>query len=173
MGLFIANSEWPLVDVATNAAKLPHPPNPPEQAHESNQKMEDFLAYGKRTPDKEVLPQESLRARFPTLAGRWERSLAGVTTLRLTRVGEDRYTVSLKTGGCFGYWQLNRAARYVNGVLVLDRPIIDYVSDDPYQHLYSLLVRGRNCLIPAGEVGRFQEDLATNHFPSPFALVQK
>jgi hypothetical protein len=51
-------------------------------------------------------------------------------------------SVNLQTSGCVGGWTLRRTGRYSDGVLELDRPVLEYCPVT-YQKLYAIRVAGQ------------------------------
>jgi hypothetical protein len=81
------------------------------------------------------------------------------TTLSIPSVAGGAFRVAFETAGCLGHWRLRRIARFVDGVLELDRPVKEYFPLT-YRTLYAVRVAEVDYLVPAAGVEQFQNGLS-------------
>ena len=94
-------------------------------------------------PDKETFlaPPAFLRCRADDLTGTWKLPASTESArLRLSRRKEDppdTYRVAFEARGCLMNWSLERTATYRDGVLILNRAVVDY-DESCYIRVYTI-----------------------------------
>lgn len=105
-------------------------------------------------PEHSQLPIRSIRHRKMEIAGEWDRRGGhDGSHLSIEPSGKHTYAVAFRTAGCFGDWHLERSAKYINGVLTLDRPVEEQ-NGFTYKRLYAVRIAGEEYLLPSVAVAR-------------------
>jgi hypothetical protein len=107
-------------------------------------------------PADRIRPDESLIAPGMAIAGTWRATIGRLLTITPQENGE--YSVLLSTGGCLGHWKLERTAKFHDGVLTLNHPLVEY-APNIYDTIYAVRVGGRDYLLAASDIGFFQKEL--------------
>ena len=110
-------------------------------------------------PEDSSVPLEALRVRDLDLAGTWTDRV-GWTKMAIQLLTDGRYSVSFLSHarcGLGGSVQLERSADYVDGVILLNRPVRE-LSGITYDRLYSVRIEDAICLIPSVRVTGVQGD---------------
>ena len=86
----------------------------------------------------------------------WHESL----TLDINKTGNNDYNVVISVNGDVGFWKLFRKASFKNGLLVFDRPILDYGSNEAYRYVYLLRVHNAPVFLthPIAKLIKFEEN---------------
>jgi hypothetical protein len=110
--------------------------------------VERRLDRWKPTKENDWAPSPAIQRPQTDIAGTWQvsRGLDG-SSLVITRSGPGSYDITLQTAGCLGSWTLRRTGRYSAGVLVLNRPVQEYLPIT-YQKLYAVRIGSAECLVP-------------------------
>ncbi len=68
---------------------------------------------------------------------------------KVQKVGKGKYTVVFQFGNCTTMFSFRRTARYENGVLILNKPVMDSSAGNspPYNRLYSVRFQGKDYLL--------------------------
>jgi hypothetical protein len=107
-------------------------------------------------------PDLSLVAPDVALAGNWSvsRHRQG-SRLELSPDAAGNWRARFETGGCLGRCALDRTAQFTNGVLLLDRPVSEYLPVT-YDRLYAIRFDGQDFLLPEAMVEEFEEAIAAD-----------
>ncbi len=81
-------------------------------------------------------------------------------TLDINKTEDDDYSVVISVKGDVGSWTLFRKASFKNGLLVFDRPIMDYGSNEAYRYMYLLRVNNAPAFLthPIAKLIKFEEN---------------
>jgi len=116
----------------------------------------------KWTPGKEDSrqPNKKIMAADTEIVGEWVVNRGGhdYTTLSISRNG-DRLSISFYTGGCLTEWELERTGMFSEGVLLLDRPVEEYLPLT-YKKLYAGRIDGKELLVSSAAVREFEKALS-------------
>ncbi|MBI5687503.1 MAG: hypothetical protein HZC54_20725 [Verrucomicrobia bacterium] len=73
------------------------------------------------------------------LTGKWDKpAMFDNISLTLKKRNDERYDVDCDAGGCCAAWTLKRTGSFDGGVLILDRPVRQYVPRPPFRFFYLL-----------------------------------
>jgi hypothetical protein len=90
------------------------------------------------------------------LTGKWStKSRMEWSTLALTSIGSNTYSVAFQTGGCLARWKLSRRATFKDGTLSFNRPIEEY-APATYDRAYLVRLGGKLRLISPGGLSSFE-----------------
>jgi hypothetical protein len=100
--------------------------------------IEEKISLWKRTKDNNAFPSESQRCTVSDVSGVWKRG-GGMdyTTIKLFPMKSGRYRLLFSTGGCLSHWSLELTATYRDGVLLLNRPVEEYIPA-VYDRLFTI-----------------------------------
>lgn len=105
-----------------------------------------------------VLSDNSLIAADMSLMGKWvNRHRLNFTAFTLTNRMDGRFYVSFTTGGCLGSCELSRVGTMVDGAVVLDGAVAEYVGR-VYDTIYAIRVGNTEYLLPAESVPAFERE---------------
>ncbi len=112
------------------------------------------------TQESTITPLAAISAPDIDIAGTW---VASGSTLEVHR-NTDHFDVMFSTGGSVRWWKLNRAGRFNDGVLALDRPVKEYCPMT-YSKLFAVRVAGEEFLVPSVRLAQFQIWLSADGTP--------
>lgn len=123
---------WAVASVVICSASKVHAqdngksPDLPQEKTSTSKSIEELLSKWKRDKKTAVLaPHQRIIAE--NLSGVWQRSTGWDSTIfELFPIGPDTYKILFWTRGCLGGWTLERTGVYKDGILVLNRPVIEY-----------------------------------------------
>lgn len=123
--------------------------------------VEDELRGWQPGSEHAQLPAKAIRRAIKDITGEWIARHSGhcCTWLNIWRTRQGSYYVEFKTLGCVGDWDLIRTGEYADGVLTLNRPVIEYV-DRTYQRLHAVRIVDEQYLLPSVAVETVQEAIS-------------
>ena len=111
-------------------------------------------------PEHALVPPDSIRVQDAELDGLWTDRI-GWLHLDIEKMPDGRYSVSFLSHarcGHSGSVQLERYAKYEDGVVQLDRPVRE-LNGTTYTKLFSVRANGEVYLLPAPRVNEFDVGL--------------
>ena len=97
--------------------------------------IEKELAHWKPGKQNQAVPTRQLACVVGDPSGVWLSDEG--SKIKLFPLGHNQYRVLFATRGCLGNWTLERTATYGNGILLLNRPVMEYCPAT-YNRLFTI-----------------------------------
>jgi hypothetical protein len=113
-------------------------------------------------PDQANAPQPDPKLIYPQMeiADEWKFATGFFGTKLSISTIDDGYRARFHMWGCVGTADFERKATFSNGIISLDRPVMDFWPNK-YQQLYSLRVQGTDFLVPSPVLSQFEDMIAS------------
>lgn len=108
-----------------------------------------------------AVPDSSMIATEIDLNGEWTtRRRLNHAAFAFAERTDGKYDVQFSTGGCCGGCNLSRVGTFIDGVLVLDGAVAEYLPRT-YDTLYAIRIDDAEYLLPAESVPNFERAIAS------------
>lgn len=134
----------------------------PGSSAATRRQIEDRIAKWQPTDGDDEEPKPGRIVPEMDIVGNWEIRLRRTGSGIGIQKGESgRYRINFMTAGCLGSYKAERSAEFRDGILILDKPVAEYLSG-VYQKLYAVRHQGTDYLLPEAFVSRFEAALSTD-----------